>query len=288
VACVVLPLSSARSLHLLARSNVVALGCTLLVGSVLVERGFWHGDAAALREFPSASPAWDVLQALPIIMLSFGCQVQVPLMYRDLSRRSVLRMGGAVASAGAICSAIYGAVAIFGLMSLSSLGLDVPGLVPGNVLDGFPADDHGALAMRSAVAVSATMVYPLLCLPCRSAMLHLLLGRVQDVAGDSPQSAGSAGAWPWATHAAATLLIVGTTTYLAMLVPNLGKVLGVTGATSGAAVCYLLPPAFYLQLRRMQTKETQAATVKEAALCLTALCGALPLTLAAAWRACTA
>eukprot|EP00419_Tripos_fusus_P061681 CAMPEP_0172921654 /NCGR_PEP_ID=MMETSP1075-20121228/206368_1 /TAXON_ID=2916 /ORGANISM="Ceratium fusus, Strain PA161109" /LENGTH=77 /DNA_ID=CAMNT_0013781853 /DNA_START=18 /DNA_END=251 /DNA_ORIENTATION=+ len=49
---------------------------------------------------------------------------------------------------------------------------------------------------------------------------------------------------------------------------NLARVFGFTGATAGALVCYLLPPACYLRLRRKRTDEEKRATWGCAAACV--------------------
>merc|ERR1719503_360440 len=99
--------------------------------------------------------------------------------------------------------------------------------VPGNVLDGFPLGDTAALCMHSAMAVAATLVYPILSVPCRSAVLHL--------AGKQAGVSGATG-----SEAALTAAMAALTTVLAQVMPNLAQVMGITGGTAGALICYIL------------------------------------------------
>mmetsp|Transcript_38290 Transcript_38290/g.106709 ORF Transcript_38290/g.106709 Transcript_38290/m.106709 type:complete len:459 (-) Transcript_38290:89-1465(-) len=269
VLIIILPLSSAQSVYSLRYSNAMAIGCTLLVAAALVARGL--AEAAGGKPAAAPTAGGSALLSLPIIMLSVGCQVQVPGVYGELRGRSLRRMGAALLAAGALCFCLYGAVATAGLRVASAAAA-----VPGNVLDCFPAGDATALVMRVSMGVAVMLVYPMLCLPCRSTVDHLLCGGGAAFAPPSRLAR--------ARQAVETLAIVGATTRLATANQDLASVFGFTGATAGALICYLLPPACYLRLRRERPDAEQSSTRGEALLGLLMLVGLAPLCLVITWR----
>lgn len=269
VALVVAPLSCTQSMSSLRYSNAMAVTCTVLVGVVVMVRGVADGSGAAvLTEWPIYVSDQTMLPAVPLVMLSFGCQVQVPPVYGELDFRSLARMKTALAGVGVACFCMYGSVGVFGLMALTHLGLGESYEVPGNLLDAFPSGDSVALGMRAIMAAAIFLVYPLLCVPCRSTLDHLLFG------------GGSASNGAQLRHGAETVVIVCVTFALAVSVDDLAKVNGVTGATAGALICYVLPLVCFLRLRRKQPSEEQKATRVSAALCAAMLTCMVPLSLA--------
>lgn len=255
VVCVAMPLSFLDTPKSLRYSNAVAVSLTLLVVLLLLLRGALSGLAAPVAESEApprpeqkpSVPAWGTaIRAVPIIMLSLGCQVQVPCVYATLEHRSLGRMAGVLGMSSAFCVALYGAIATAGLAALAALSQS--DAVPGNILRGFPAQDVSANAMRVVMAGAVTLVYPMLCLPCRSMIDHLVFDSGAAVKPEPGQARLVA-----LRRFAETLVILAATVLFATVDHDLASVFGLTGATSGALVCYLLPPACYLQLRRSET-----------------------------------
>merc|ERR1711865_756557 len=83
-----------------------------------------------------------------------------------------------LSSAGLCCYSIYIGVAVFGIIAVHGCidGGAFTVAIQGNVLDNFPSSDKYALAMRLIMGVTLTLVYPMLCLPCRSTIDHLIFG----------------------------------------------------------------------------------------------------------------
>merc|ERR1711971_1013444 len=144
-----------------------------------------------------------------------------------------------LAGSGSCCVGIYIGVAVFGILAVYDCSGIEHGLVTvkGNVLDSFGSGDRYALAMRLIMSLTLTMVYPMLCLPCRSTIDHLLFG------GGSTRGSDL-------RHALETVFIACSTLFFSRAEDNLARVFGFTGATAGALICYMLPPVCYLQLRR--------------------------------------
>eukprot|EP00450_Noctiluca_scintillans_P008260 CAMPEP_0194495736 /NCGR_PEP_ID=MMETSP0253-20130528/13232_1 /TAXON_ID=2966 /ORGANISM="Noctiluca scintillans" /LENGTH=484 /DNA_ID=CAMNT_0039337037 /DNA_START=33 /DNA_END=1484 /DNA_ORIENTATION=- len=282
--CVMIPLSWRRSTHALRFANGMAVACVLFISLTLTGRGIlldstYHGHQRTLVVNGT------FLNAVPIIMLSYGCQVQVPQVYSELKQRSLSRMRMVFFYVGACCFAFYAVVGIMGVAAVGGpLVADTPQagvpahdvLVPGNVLSGLPLHDMVALSMRLAMAISVTLVYPMLCLPCRSAIDHLLFAGLDE---KRPAS-------QWAKvvrHAVETLGIAGLAFFFACSGADLAHVFGFTGATAGAVICYILPPACFLKLRKMQPEEDQAVSTVLSKACILIIFVVVPLSVLLTW-----
>lgn len=275
VLVVALPLSSMQTSNSLRYSNGIAVACTMLVGCMLIARGLTCRAESphVLVHRPALNFSVQTLQVVPIIMLSLGCQVQVPGVYGELKCRNLRRMTTVLASSGLCCVGIYVGVAVFGIIAVDGCGVG-SGRVDGNVLDSFPESDRYALAMRLIMAMTLTLVYPMLCLPCRSTIDHLLFG------GGGSTCAGSS-----LRHAVETMFIICSTLFFSSVDHSLASVFSFTGATGGALICYLLPPVVFLQLRHTQSLSVQFCTRWRALFCYATLVCTVPLVVALNWKA---
>jgi len=178
-------------------------------------------------------------------------------------------MGKALAGVAMVCFSSYSLVGILGLVAVAQLHASDPNFtVAANILDSFPSQAPCALVMRALMAVAATAVYPMLLLPCRSTLDHLLrVGMGWDL--DKSSSPRSVEGETW--------LIIFVTLFLAHCGSDLARVFGFTGATAGALICYLLPAACYLRLRRSRAEEEQRATWGRATACVCVLACVGPL-----------
>uniref|UniRef100_A0A7S1F3M5 Amino acid transporter transmembrane domain-containing protein n=1 Tax=Noctiluca scintillans TaxID=2966 RepID=A0A7S1F3M5_NOCSC len=267
VCIVILPLSSVRSLTALRNSNTVAITCTVIVGILLMSHGADREGLEAIGAWPCDSNVLSMLPAVPIMMLSLGCQVQVPPVYGDLDQRSLPRMTLVLVAVGVACFLIYLSVALFGLAAISGLNND-GSPVPGNALDAFSSRDKSAFAMRAFMGLAMTMVYPLLCVPCRSTVDHLFFGG----GGRSKRSTRAN-----VRHTVETLAIVCFTFALATAEQNFAKIFGFTGATAGTLICYVLPLTSYLCIRTRQSDHDRENTRVTAACCIVLLVVLFPL-----------
>merc|ERR1719433_1485331 len=115
----------------------------------------------------------------------------------------------------------------------------------------------------------------MLCLPCRSTLDHLLFGGGEANSAPTPAAL--------VRRVAETGLIACITFYLATRGNDLAKVFGFTGATAGTIICYVLPPACYLQLRSKQPFSIRSSTNAARCLCIFMLAVLAPLVLAMTW-----
>jgi len=217
----------------------------------------------------------EVLKVVTIIMLSLGCQVQVPCVYGDLQGRSLPRMKKALAGVGGLCLGAYSIVGVMGLMAVTQLQKTMAPIVAANVLDSFPAFSPSAMAMRLLMAVATCAVYPMLLLPCRSTLDHLLSvaqGKNLDEQDVNREEEGSS-----TRRVIETLAIMSATVFFGYCGGNLARVFSFTGATAGSLSCYLLPPGCYIQLRRHRPEAEKRATRVQHALCWAMLIFLVPL-----------
>merc|ERR1712136_592532 len=235
--CVMIPLSWRRSTHALRFANGTAIACVLFISLTLTGRGIlldgtYHGHQRKLVVNGT------FLNAVPIIMLSYGCQVQVPQVYSELKQRSLSRMRMVFFNVGACCFAFYAVVGIMGIASVGGpLVADTPQvgvsahdvLVPGNVLSG--------LDEKRPPSQWAKLV----------------------------------------RHAVETFGIAGLAFFFACSGADLAHVFGFTGATAGAVICYILPPVCFLKLRKMQPEEDQAVSTVLSKACVLIICVVVPL-----------
>jgi sodium-coupled neutral amino acid transporter 10 len=271
VCFVVLPLASFESLGALRYSNVVAVMCTSLVCVTFAICAVVRSDGwETLSEWPLVVFQPSMLQAVPIIMLGMGCQVQVPPVYSGLEKRSPPRMIFTLIVVACMCCAIYTGTAIFGLVSITRFRSDSRDVVPGNVLTVFPVDDRFAGWMRILMGVAVTLVYPLLCIPCRSAIDHLVFGGKSSATSQPSR----------ARKLLETLCIVAATLTTATAVDDLAKVFGITGATAGTLICYVMPLVSFLRLRAQLDVEVQTSTRLRALACICMLFFVIPLSVA--------
>jgi len=176
-------------------------------------------------------------------------------------------------------------MAVFGLVAVDHMHGLIQGdrtvNVPGNVLEAFPGDDMAALAMRTLMAMASVLVYPMLCLPCRSTLDHLLFRVCCTSQSDNIESGSSK--MP-ARQVLETCFILCLTFGLSNIDSDLASVFGLTGATAGALICYVLPPICFLVLRSRQKEAERKATRLRALAAMALLTFITPLSINIVWE----
>ncbi|CAE7409560.1 Slc38a10 [Symbiodinium pilosum] len=179
-------------------------------------------------------------------------------------------MRSAILAAMGLCMFIYTVVAFSGLRVAELEGV---GAIPGNVLDLFSSTDPLGLAMRVAISVAVTLAFPMLCLPCRSTVDHLVFGGGAFAASDAG-----------ARHRVEALFVVSITLLLSTTESDLSKVFGFTGATAGAIICYVLPVCLYLRLRCLRPAAERRMTLPIAVLSCFLLLAMIPGVVLMTWQ----
>eukprot|EP00913_Durusdinium_trenchii_P000393 g361.t1 len=159
--------------------------------------------------------------ALPVFIFGFTCQQNIFSVCNEVRNTTPQRMNGIITGAYCISFVALSSAAIFGYLTFG------PQLKSDNAVVAFTSLLYSMLAVFS---------YPLQIHPSRASALALMnLVRPSE------------GAHRWA---AVTLLELVGSLLIAITVMDLGKILGVVGATGSTMVSYILPGIVYVQTFR--------------------------------------
>ena len=230
--CVALPLGLMKSLSVLGFIGFFSVifyclfVCVMIANSV--SSGFltfkWTGKIDLFR--PEG-----VFQCLPIFSLAYACQCQLFVVYDSLEDASLMRMEKIVAYSLKIVTFVYCMVAILGYTTYADL-------VEGNVLKNFSPNIILDL-IKFGFAISVVVGFPLMIFPCRQSIYTLFFSQhpVEGVASKTYIE-------PF-MFKAITLCIVLSTMMVAIFIPNVETILGLTGATMGSFICFIFPGIIY-------------------------------------------
>lgn len=124
-----------------------------------LHRGGW--DATWGRTSAVNTDFFSIVQAAPIIMFAFTCQVNVFSIYDELERASPHRMGKVTNHAIMTCLLVYLGMGVFGYLQFGDATL-------GNVLQNcFPTEDPMVIVSFAAITLTIVMAFPLVVFPCR-------------------------------------------------------------------------------------------------------------------------
>ena len=235
-----------RDLSSLSRvSAVVVLAIAYLVLVVALVGG-GDGDDDEGKEYDGASRG-DVrnaflgpnfFEALPIIVLAFGNQVNVHEVVRGLERPTPARVKTLIYGTNALVGLFY---LVIGVGGYSRFG----GLTEDNILSNYHGlsgrDEDLLAAARCGIVIVVLFSYPMLLVPCRSCLHAVLQSALRR---SSLAAALPSRAW----FAAETLSIVALTFLVSAVVPVLGEIMGYTGAIAGTLLGFTFPALYHSRL----------------------------------------
>ncbi|XP_062508065.1 putative sodium-coupled neutral amino acid transporter 10 isoform X2 [Corticium candelabrum] len=233
---VALPLSLMKNIESLHGTSTASFFFYISFAVLML---FFASSNLATGQWAGNTVMWDtsgIFHSIPIFSLSFICQTQLFLLYNALPEPSMKRMLGVVDYATYAVTIIYLMVGLFGYLAFTSL-------VNGDVLKNF-GDSLIAMLLKLGFCVSALVSYPVFVFPSRSS-IHSLIFTQQTTTVDGVPSSTSY--IPHNRFVYITLGIVVFTLVVAIFIPNVETVLGLTGASAGTAVCYLLPGLIFLK-----------------------------------------
>uniref|UniRef100_A0A915PKD4 Amino acid transporter transmembrane domain-containing protein n=1 Tax=Setaria digitata TaxID=48799 RepID=A0A915PKD4_9BILA len=232
---VILPLSLFRSVASLSRiSSVTVFFYGIFVLRMLLEcipRIFdcnWSTDIYWWRQD-------GLLNSLPIISMALSCQTQLFCVTDCIKEPSTAKVDTVVSGAINICSSMYAAVGLFGYVAFHDVELY------GDILLYLQSSLMTQL-MKLAFMLSVAVSIPLMLFPSRIAFYNLLL---------------RPGACDFAVVRLPALIFISLTIFLlssclliAIIVPNVQFILGITGATIGSLVTIIIPSLLFLSVSR--------------------------------------
>ncbi|CAD6186313.1 unnamed protein product [Caenorhabditis auriculariae] len=239
VAFIVIPLSLIENLE---RFSIISSLAILFYAS-FVARMVTESVPSLLDGRWSLHIVWwrpeGFLTCLPIVCMAMCCQTQLFPVIACVKKSSMARVDNIVASAINVCSAIYAAVGVFGYVAFYSQELH------GDVLVQLEPTLLTQL-MKSAFLLSVAVSIPLMLFPARTALFCLLLRP-----SGCEMATFTIGK---ATFHVLTAIIVFFNLVLAILVPNVEFILGLTGSFIGTIIATILPSCILLALRFDQNK----------------------------------
>ena len=226
--CIALPLGLMKNLSVLGFIGVFSMVfyglfvCVMLANSV--SSGLF--TFAWMEKVDYFRPA-GVFQCLPIFSLAYACQCQLFVVYDSLEDATLMRMERIVATSLKLVTFVYCTVAVLGYTAYID-GVD------GNVLKNFKPDFILDL-IKMGFAISVVVGFPLMIFPCRQS-IHTLFFSQQPIEGVASKTYIE----PF-MFKAITLGIVLFTMMVALFIPNVETILGLTGATMGSFICFIFP-----------------------------------------------
>nr|XP_044998263.1 putative sodium-coupled neutral amino acid transporter 8 isoform X3 [Jaculus jaculus] len=218
-ALVILPLSGPREIAFQKYTSILGtLAACYLALVITVQYYLWPQD---LRNEPrlSASPSsWtSVLSVFPTICFGFQCHEAAVSIYCSMRNQSLSHWTLVSGLSLLACLLVYSLTGVYGFLSFGNE-------VSADILMSYPGNDVAIIVARVLFAVSIVTVYPIVVFLGRSVMQDLWKRRYGGPRGSDPSG-------PW-VRLPLTLLWVTVTLAMALLLPDLSKIIDLIGGIS--------------------------------------------------------
>ncbi|KAK3493303.1 transmembrane amino acid transporter protein-domain-containing protein [Neurospora crassa] len=226
------PLALYRDIAMLAKASTLALvSMAVILVTVLVQGGLApEADKGTLASWNLLIINDGIFQAIGVISFAFVCHHNSLLIYGSLKTPTIDRFSLVTHISTGVSMIACLLMALVGFLTFGDRTL-------GNVLNNFPADNTMVNVARLCFGLNMLTTLPLEAFVCREVMLNYWFP------GDP---------FNMNLHLLFTSSLVVSAMVLSMITCDLGTVFELVGATSAAAMAYILPPLCYLKL----TKET--------------------------------
>lgn len=230
------PLSLYRDIAKLAKASTLALVSMLIIILAVLTQGV--RVPAELRGPIRGSILVNdgIFQAIGVISFAFVCHHNSLLIYGSLQKPTLDRFAK-VTHYSTTISMI--ACLVLGLAGFLTFG----DKTQGNVLNNFPTDNLFVNIARLCFGLNMLTTLPLECFVCREVMTRYYFP-------DEPHNQ--------TRHVIFTVALVASATTLSLFTCDLGAVFELIGATSAAALAYILPPLCYAKLSSRSWKTAAA------------------------------
>nr|XP_039264895.1 putative sodium-coupled neutral amino acid transporter 10 isoform X3 [Styela clava] len=230
--CIALPLAMMKNLSVLSYFGFFSLTFYLAFVVVVILNAVSNGLLS--WEWISKVNLWrpaGMFQCLPIFSLAYACQCQLFIVYDSLEEPSVRRIEDIVSSAIKFVTVVYMSVGFFGYTTYQEH-------IAGNLLVSFPSNMLLDF-IKLGFAMSVVLGFPLIIFPCRQSIHTLFFGKPVGE-GLQPNTY-----IPPFLFKSITLTIVLSTMTVAIMIPNVETILGLTGATMGSIICFIFPALIF-------------------------------------------
>ncbi|XP_072127496.1 probable sodium-coupled neutral amino acid transporter 6 isoform X2 [Mobula birostris] len=227
VICIILPLALLRKIEFLGYTS----GLSILFMVYFTAVNF-SSDECKPKFFQIS---YKSAYAIPTMAFSFLCHTSVLPIYCELKRPSKSKMQNVVNIGVTLSFSVYMLSALFGYLTFY-------GKVDSQLLHTYSQylpHDTLIMSVRLCLLFSVVLTVPLIHFPARKSLMLLCFS-------NRPFS--------YIHHIVVTLVIQILIVLLAMYVPNIQNIFGVVGSTTSAALLFIYPGLFYLQISREPLK----------------------------------
>ena len=273
------PLSCLKKIDSLKFSSCLGVASILFLVFVTVFESIKSiTELDTVKELNNTVKLWpssllDILQACPIIMFSFSCQVNVPQIYSEMKERSVESLMNAVRRAVSACFTLYFLMGSFGYLQFGSFTNE-------NILKNYCVQDtHDGLVISAFLSISLAIVvaFPLNVFPCRAAICTISSRFTNTPVSDSSISdkkvpllsqqeeestqddivrvvSHNSTTEVQENHRfyAISFLVSFASFLIARIVPDISVVFGLIGGTAAAILGFVMPALFALKLNLVE------------------------------------
>ena len=232
---IILPLCLIKDTSSLVPFSIFSLLTYAIFICYLFIEAFYFGSSNLFHPSLKLFDLKGVLVCMPIILTGFSCQSQM-LVYLETipeALRGVRVVKPLVMSAMLLVCVIYCSVGIFGYFTFlrGTIGTDIFRNLSTSFL-------HQLL--RFAFCISVIISYPMVILPMRPCIYSIIFAKEEDMYTQKYY------------FPIVTLVIIFGSLIIAMLVPNVGVILNVTGGYAGAILSFIAPALMFI---KQATKE---------------------------------
>ena len=250
---IVFPISLMKNLSTLSFTSSLSVVCGIFLCVCVIYRSSTSGFGGPVNDkynpivwYPRSIGGF--LTCVSIAEVGYSCHFNVLPMYDELRFQTRKNKRIILLLAMGITYAMNIIISFFGYSQFRKY-------TDQDITTNYSSNDNIVTCGRVAFCLVLLLSYPLLIVPCR-ASINKMIWTVEDtplkiLSYVSKQEANGPNRVCWFLE---TMMIVGTSFILAYLVPQVNMVWGVVGAVGCTMSIYILPPAFYLRVRRHPAK----------------------------------
>jgi len=221
------PLSYLKTMHSLRFTSYVAICSVVYVIVIVIYYFFQMKDTFPLSDYSLFSFNSGTFSILPVFVFSYTCHQNLFTIFNELNGNE-LKTNLTVVTSNIVSFCTYTILGYCGYLTFADS-------VASNVVQNLPKNP-ATFVCRIAVVLLVILSYPLQIHPCRGSVTNLV-HRATDKLN------------PTILFIAITTTLCLTTFLVAFFLDNLTIVFSIIGATGSTTLCYILPGAFYVQLK---------------------------------------
>ena len=236
----ILPFIYLRKMDTLKYTSFFAIMCFIYVVGIVVLYAFGIFGLNAcssntscngkIQAFPDGAHILDLFRSLPIFIFAYTCHANTFAIVNELKDCTPSRINQIIVYTIAFCCVLYCTVGYAGYFTYGDQ-------CQSDLLVKYPQDSVSIVIVRIALSIAVAFSYPINVQPCRHCMASLIF----NVSNADLELSRM-------KFILLTTGICGCTIVVAMIVKDLGIVLGIVGATGITTMSFILPGLFYYNI----------------------------------------